>query len=150
MATILLTTKIKTNIQACFDLARSIDFHMESTAKTGERAIAGTTSGLIGLDETVTWKAKHFGFTQQLTSKITAFKPPFHFRDEQVKGIFKYIKHDHFFKVEGDHVIMRDEFRFASPLGVLGKIADALLIKRYLKSFILERNALLKRRLENE
>lgn len=44
-----------------FDLARNIDFHKESTKQTQEEAIAGKTSGLIGLGESVTWRAKHFG-----------------------------------------------------------------------------------------
>ncbi len=47
-----LTTQINAPIERCFDLARSIDLHIESTKQTGEQAIVGCTSGLIGLGET--------------------------------------------------------------------------------------------------
>jgi hypothetical protein len=98
MPLIHLETKIKSEIGICFDLSRSIDLHKISTSKTNERAIDGITSGLINIDESVTWEAKHFGITQNLTSKITQFKRPFYFRDEQIKGAFKYISHDHLFE----------------------------------------------------
>jgi hypothetical protein len=61
MPKIELTTHINAPIGRVFDLSRSIDLHMESTKKTGEKAIAGKTSGLIELGETVIWRAKHFG-----------------------------------------------------------------------------------------
>ena len=81
MPTIELTTRINAPIEKVFDLARSIDLHMESTKHTGEQAIAGLVSGLIELGETVTWRAKHFGVWQILTSKITEFEQPYSFVD---------------------------------------------------------------------
>ena len=80
MPTIELSTIINAPIRHCFDIARDIDIHMASTAHTGERAIAGRTSGLIELGETVTWRAKHFGVWQNLTSKITDFNSPAFFK----------------------------------------------------------------------
>ncbi|WP_345742944.1 hypothetical protein [Algibacter lectus] len=71
MPKIKLQTKIKATRNIVFDLSRSIDLHKISTEHTNEEAIAGKTSGLIGIDESVTWRAKHFGVYQNLTSKIT-------------------------------------------------------------------------------
>jgi ligand-binding SRPBCC domain-containing protein len=105
MPVIRLNTYILSDIETCFDLARSIDLHQISTAHTNEKAIAGTVNGLINLNEHVTWQAKHFGITQQLTSKITAFDRPLYFRDEQVKGAFKFIIHDHYFEASDGTVI---------------------------------------------
>ena len=119
MPLIELQTKIKSTIEICFDLSRSIDLHKISTAHTKEKAIDGVTAGLINLNEFVTWQAVHFGVKQKLTSKITAFKRPFHFRDEQVKGAFKFIIHDHYFTIKNDVVIMKDVFSFQSPFGFL-------------------------------
>ena len=102
MPKIELTTYINSTIEICFDLATSIDLHKLSTSRTNEQAIAGIARGLIKLNETVTWEATHFGIRQQLTSKITAYDRPFHFRDEQIKGAFKSIKHDHYFE-KNDH-----------------------------------------------
>lgn len=97
MPVIELGTYIKASKEICFDLSRSIDLHTLSTSRTKEQAVAGRTSGLIEFNETVTWRAIHFGVWQKLTSKITAYDRPFHFRDEQLKGAFTFIKHDHFF-----------------------------------------------------
>jgi ligand-binding SRPBCC domain-containing protein len=56
--------------------------------QTNERAIAGRTSGLIQLAETVEWCARHFGITQKLTAKITTMDSPHSFTDEMVNGAF--------------------------------------------------------------
>jgi len=79
MPQIELQTIIKSSIEICFDLSRSIDLHKISTAATKEKAIDGTTRGLINLNEFVTWRAIYFGISQQLTSKITQYNRPFHF-----------------------------------------------------------------------
>src|SRR5258708_31629307 len=105
MPQIELETIINSGIEICFDLSRSIDLHKISTAATKEKAIDGKTSGLINLNEFVTWQATHFGISQRVTSKITQYNLPFHFRNEQLKGAFKYLIHDHNFEVIDDKVI---------------------------------------------
>jgi ligand-binding SRPBCC domain-containing protein len=149
MPIITLEKHIKARIDICFDLSRSIDLHQISTADTKEKAIGGVTSGLIKLNETVTWQAVHFGVSQQLTSKITAFNPPYHFRDEQVKGAFKYFTHDHYFEATNDGVIMKDIFDFEAPLGVLGKLANWLVLTQYMTNLLKKRNAIIKAYAEN-
>jgi ligand-binding SRPBCC domain-containing protein len=145
MPVIELKTRIYSTIEVCFDLSRSIDLHTLSTAKTKEIAIDGATHGLIGADQFVTWEATHFGVRQQLTSKIKAFVRPFHFCDEQVKGPFRKIKHDHFFKMENEAVIMTDRFEFESPLGIFGRLFNKIILTGYLKKFLLERNEMIKK-----
>ncbi|WP_185205345.1 SRPBCC family protein [Chryseobacterium sp. C3] len=149
MATIYLGTIIKADIQIVFDLSRDIDLHQKSTFKTGEKAIAGRTSGLIEEGETVTWRAKHLGFYQTLTTKIISMKKPYHFTDIMLQGAFKSIKHQHIFRQEGKNTIMTDIFEFHSPFGIIGKIFDALFLKNYMKNFLLERNKLIKFTAEN-
>jgi len=150
MPEIRLITEINAPIDRVFDLSRSIDLHKLSTGKTKEEAIAGCTSGLIKLNETVTWRATHFGIRQELTSKITAYEHPRHFRDEMVKGAFKSICHDHYF-VEVDILTrMTDVFVFESPLGILGNAFNSLVLTTYLKRFLEERNALIKEFAEGE
>lgn len=149
MPAIELETIISAPIAVCFDLSRSIDLHSISTAGTNEKAIAGRTSGLIELNEFVTWQATHFFITQKLTSKITALEYPLHFRDEQVKGAFKSIVHDHYFSTTGEAVKMIDVFRFESPAGVIGKIFNRLVLTSYLRRFLKERNKVIKDYAEN-
>ncbi|GAA0190273.1 hypothetical protein GCM10009122_51680 [Fulvivirga kasyanovii] len=146
--------KLKTAIQAprelCFDLSRSIDLHLESTRHTNEQAIAGKTSGLIGLNETVTWKARHFGVTQTLTTRITEYQRPGIFVDEMEQGIFKRFRHEHHFADAAGQTIMTDVFDYESPLHFLGKLADLLLIKRYMTSLLVKRNLVIKEYAESE
>lgn len=144
MPTLHLQTHISAPIETCFDLARSIDLHMISTGNSKEEAIAGTTTGLIGLGESVTWRATHFGVRQTLTSKITEMDAPNYFVDEMQKGIFKSMWHKHSFEKTADGTLMADEFTYTSPLGILGKLADALFLEKYLTNFIKERNGVIK------
>lgn len=149
MPIITLKTSINAPIEKVFDLSRSIDFHKESQRNHNEIPLAGTITGLINLGETVTWRAKHFGITQQLTTKITAYSYPVHFRDSQISGIFKYFHHDHFFMRSGEKTIMKDIFEYESPFGILGKIADTLYLKKYMSNFLLDRNILIKEMCES-
>lgn len=143
-------TRIHAPIERCFDVSRSIDLHVQSTARTGERAVAGVTSGLIGLGEQVTWRAKHLGVQQEFTSKITAMDRPRYFRDEMVRGAFRSFEHDHFFVTLSDGVTeMRDVIRFAAPVPLLGRIAEVFL-RRYLSRFLRERNEVIQETAEGE
>ncbi|MEO8116941.1 MAG: SRPBCC family protein [Bacteroidota bacterium] len=144
MPKIEIETEINSTIYICFDLSRSIDLHKISTAKTNEIAIAGKTSGLIGLSETVTWQATHFGIRQKLTSKITAYERPNFFIDEMVKGAFKSFRHQHIFEDINGKVIMKDIFEFHSPLGIIGQLFNKLILTNYLKELLLERNKVIK------
>ena len=144
MSTIYLETKINAPIERVFDLSRSIDLHKLSTHQTDEEAIAGVTSGLIGLNESVTWRARHFGITQKLTSKITELKFPNYFVDEMQRGVFKSMYHKHIFIQEKNVVLMKDEFVFKSPLGFLGRFANRLVLNKYLEKLLFQRNQMIK------
>jgi len=141
-------TIINADIQTCFDLSRNIDFHTKSLEYSNETAIAGKTSGLIELDEWVTWEAKHFGIKHQLTSKITAFENPNYFVDEMVSGAFKSFKHEHIFQQVNNNTLMIDRFHFQSPYGIFGKLADVLFLKRYMCNLLSLRNTFLKEKAE--
>ncbi len=150
MPIIQLETKINAPIERVFDLARSIDLHKDTMSKYDEKAVAGVTSGLIKMNETVTWEATHFGIRQNLTSKITAFERPSHFRDSMVSGAFKRFDHDHFFEQIGEQTLIKDVFDYDSPLGILGWIADALFVEKHLREMLRERNQLIKRIAESD
>jgi ligand-binding SRPBCC domain-containing protein len=149
MPKIELLTKINAPIEKVFDLARDIDLHMESTRWTGEKAIAGKTSGLIELGETVTWRAKHFGIWQTLTSKITKYERPIYFVDEMVKGTFKSFRHEHHFSSVDGRTLMKDVFVFESPLGVLGQFFNWLILTRYMTRLLEERNRVIRKAAES-
>jgi ligand-binding SRPBCC domain-containing protein len=150
MPKIELETEIKSRIEICFDLSRSVELHTISTSTTNEKAIAGKTTGLISLGEHVTWQATHFFIRQNLTSKITAYTRPFYFRDEQLKGIFKSIVHDHYFEQKGDTTILKDVFEFKTPFGIIGSIFNSVILKAYLTRLLIKRNTIIKEFAESE
>mgnify|MGYP003657660440 CR=1 FL=1 len=144
MPRIELRTEINAPKEIVFDLSRSIDLHKISTEHTNEEAIDGITSGLIGLNESVTWKAKHFGIYQILTSKVTEFDRPNFFADEMIKGAFKSFKHEHHFTDLNGGTLMTDYFDYESPFGILGKLADKLFLLNYMTDLLAERNRIVK------
>jgi ligand-binding SRPBCC domain-containing protein len=150
MPVIDITTRIQAPIQRVFDLSRSVDLHTASTSHTGERAVAGVTSGLMALGDEVTWRARHFSIWQNLTSRIAAFERPIYFRDSLVRGAFRRFDHDHFFSQEGDITVMRDVFDYESPLGFLGRMADRLFLKRYMEQLLIRRNAVIQTAAETD
>ena len=150
MPRIELVTLVEAPPDRVFDLARSIDLHALGQARHGEKAVAGVTRGLIGMGESVTWKARHFGITQELTSRIVAFDRPGWFRDSMVSGAFAHFDHDHFFAHQDRGTRMTDVFDFASPLGLLGRLADWLVLAGYMTRLVEERALSIKRAAESE
>ncbi|MFA0960483.1 cell division protein [Roseivirga sp. BDSF3-8] len=133
-------TLIKAPPERCFDLSRSIDLHADSVSHTGEQAVRGTCTGLIGMGESVTWRARHFGVWQYLTSKITAYDRPHMFVDEMQEGVFDSFTHHHLFKPHPEGTLMTDLFRYRSPLGLAGRLADILFLTQYMRTLLTTRN----------
>ncbi len=151
MPTITLSTTIIAPIPRCFDLARSIDFHAHSMSRSGERAVGGRTSGLIGEGEEVTWEARHFGLSQRLISRVTLCRPPRLFVDEQVRGPFRSLHHEHRFEqIDERSTRLTDEFTFRAPLGPLGRFAEACFLTRYMRGLLRDHQQNLKRALETD
>jgi len=150
MPVIELATSIAAPIERVFDLARGIDLHTKSTARSGERAVAGRTSGLIGLGEDVTWRARHFGIWQSLTVRITEFERPAHFADMMSRGAFRRMEHHHYFERSSEGTVMRDMFIYQSPFGILGRLAERLFLNRYMRSLLVERNRVIKETAESD
>ncbi|MBV8325108.1 SRPBCC family protein [Chryseobacterium sp.] len=144
MALIYLEILIDARAQDVFDLARDIDLHQKSTARSHETVIGGRMSGLIEENETVTWRAKHLGIYQTLTTKIISMEKPLQFTDIMLKGAFKSMRHQHIFKETEGKTKMTDVFEFESPLGIIGKLFNAVFLTRYLRIFLTERNQLIK------
>ncbi len=140
-------TVIHAPIERCFDLARSIEVHLAGNGSHGEAVVGneGVTSGLIGMAQRVTWRAKHLGVWQTLTSEITAMERPVHFQDTMVQGAFRFMQHDHFFRfLSSRETEMTDIFCFAAPLPLLGRIAEMIFLSRYMRTLLHERNVVLK------
>ena len=106
--------------------------------------VAGRKSGLILSGETVTWEAVHFCIKQRLTIKITEMRQPYYFVDEMIDGAFKSLRHEHHFSTNNDRTVMTDVFNYEAPYSVFGKIFNSIVLQRYMRKFLMERNAMIK------
>jgi ligand-binding SRPBCC domain-containing protein len=141
-------TTIRAGRAACFDLSLSVDAHTSSMAASGERAVAGTTTGIMGPGDVVTWRARHFGVPIRMTSRITEHDRPTRFVDEQVSGPFARWWHEHTFAESPGGTEMIDTVRYRAPFGLLGAAVERAGLDRYMRSLIETRNAWLKATLE--
>jgi ligand-binding SRPBCC domain-containing protein len=144
-----LETAIDAPAAASFELSLSVDAHTSSMGASGERAIAGVTGGVMSLGDTVTWRARHFGISFQMTSAITEYESPVRFVDEQQAGPFQKWWHEHTFTtLASGGTLMVDSVEYCSPLGPLGFVADHLVLDHYMPHLLRQRNAWLKSTLE--
>lgn len=150
MKTIAHTTSIAAPIQKVFELSLDIGFHKRSVSQTREEAIDGVTSGVISLGQTVKWRGKHFGVWLTHTSLISEFVKPTFFVDKMIEGRFKSFKHEHHFKFSNGITEMKDRITYETPYGLLGRIFDMIILKRYLTKLIIKRNEHIKLFLENK
>ncbi|MCM3674776.1 SRPBCC family protein [Peribacillus simplex] len=140
---------IKAPVELCFDLARSVDIHTKTTAKTKEIAVDGAIEGLLEEGDTVTWEAIHFGIKQRLKAQVTFMEKPNKFVDIMVKGAFHSFVHTHQFIEKTGGTIMIDKFQYKSPFGPFGVVADKLFLEKYMREFIVSRAKALKKIAEN-
>lgn len=137
-STFTVVTEAPVDAPTLFALSLDIDAHVASMEQSGERAIAGTTTGRIGLGETVTWRARHFGIWFTMTSEIAELDAPRRFVDRQVRGPFRTFRHEHRFASVPAGCRMTDEITVASP--VFGRLAEVLVLVPYLRRLIEKRN----------
>lgn len=149
MTTFALETTIAASPARVYDLSRDIDAHEASMADSGEKAVGGTTEGLLELGQTVTWRARHFGFTFHMTSQLTEAIPPDRFIDEQLEGPFGSWWHLHVFEANDDGTLMTDTVRYEAPFGWVGLALDRVFLRRYLIKLISQRNEFIKERAES-
>ena len=146
MSTIIIETRIRAPIELCFDLARDVNAHAESAAFTSERVVEpGRAQGLLEIGDIIAFEGRHFGITQRFVARITALDRPYRFVDEMVQGAFKRLRHVHEFKFTDGATIMRDTLEWESPLGILGRLADLLFLRRHMRWFVATKQNDLKR-----
>jgi ligand-binding SRPBCC domain-containing protein len=138
-----LTSMMPVGIEVAFDLSLSIDLHVDAFVGARERAIGGVVQGQINVGEFVTWRARHFGRTWTMTSVISEWDRPRCFVDEQREGPFKFFRHEHRFTAVGNGTRMMDRVEYAAPFGPIGRIAERVVLDRYLRHLIDVRNTFL-------
>lgn len=137
-------------VERVFALSLDVGVHVDSMAAHDERIAAGTRSGRMAEGDTVTWDARHFGIRFRMTSLVFDVDEPHAFSDRQIRGPFAEFRHRHTFEpvsipealdgYAGRGTLMRDEILFRSPFGPVGRIVDALVMRRHLVRLIEQRN----------
>ena len=146
MGKIVVETLIAAPVERVFDLARDVQAHVESAAFTGERLVPpGKTEGTLELGDLVAFEGRHFGIRQIFVAKIVEISPPRFFADEMVRGVFKRLRHDHEFHIDANGTRMRDVLSWKAPLGLIGRLADALFLERHMEWFVRTKQQHLKR-----
>ena len=150
MTSIVIETKIRAPIELCFDLARDVDAHSESAAFSSERIVPpGRTEGLLELGDLVAFEGRHLGVKQRFVARITALDRPHRFDDEMVQGSFKWLRHFHEFEFYDGFTTMRDTLEWEPPLGIVGRLADQLFLRRHMHWFVSTKQNGLKRMAED-
>lgn len=138
-----LTTFIAAPQERVFDLSRSVALHKASMKDHDEKIVDGTMSGLMNLNDTVTWTAKHLFKQRRLKIKITKLQRPDYFVDEQEAGDFKLMKHEHYFKPIENGTIMIDQFHFETR-GFMGRLVNRFYLEKYMTQLLKLRNKMIK------
>lgn len=142
-------TVIHAPVERCFDMARDVAAHVESAAFSGEKLVPpGKLEGTLGLGDLVAFEGRHFGLRQRFVARITEVTPPRRFVDEMVSGAFRWLRHEHEFVMHAEGTLMRDVLEWESPLGFIGRIADALFVRRHMEWFVRTKQENLKRIIE--
>ena len=137
-STFVLVTDSSVDAARLFDISLDIDAHVESMAQTGESAVGGVTAGGIGLGESVTWRARHFGIWFTMTSRVTALERPTRFVDQQVTGPFRTFIHEHTYEHVAGGSRMTDTITVGSP--IFGRLVERVILVPYLRRLIAARN----------
>ena len=140
MAVVEVVTLVRCSRERLFDLELDTDVHSASLARSGETATTSTGRPGLGLGDEVTFRARHVGLVWTMTSRVTEHDRPARFVDEQVRGPFRSMHHEHLFEDAGSGVTrMTDRMTVVSPLGPLGALVSRAVLVHYLRRLLRQR-----------
>lgn len=90
------------------------------------------------------------GIVIHWTAEYVEFDPPNGFVDRQVSGPFKSWEHTHHFTETAGGTLVEDTLTYVPPFGLLGRLADRLIIRRELRAMFAYRYRETKRILEEQ
>ena len=67
------------------------------------------------------------------TTKITGYEPPNRFQDTQLSGPYRRWEHTHTFEAVPGGTLVHDDIEYAVPLGLLGDLANRLVVRSELE-----------------
>jgi ligand-binding SRPBCC domain-containing protein len=108
------------------------------------------TVGSPGLGYEVTLKVRQFMlFVMRWHVKITVYEPPVLMVDEQLSGPFRTWKQTRRLRQVDGGTELTDIVEYEAPFGLLGRLANALVIRRQIQKMFSYRQATTKKLLES-
>lgn len=80
----------------------------------------------------IEYRIRWMGISLKWKTTITAYDPPRYFVDEQTRGPYASWRHQHTIEPAGEGARILDRVEYALPLGMLGRLAHALAVRRQL------------------
>jgi len=80
----------------------------------------------------IAYVIRWLGIPMKWKTVITRFDPPHAFIDEQARGPYTLWRHQHFFEETPAGTVISDQVDYRLPLGILGRIAHAAMVKHQL------------------
>lgn len=155
MATLVSTGSLPADVGAA--LRTNLDLAVETAAFARHRLrpVRGpglVAEGVIGDGQRVRWAARLFGVLPvRHTSEIAVLEDGAaraRFVDTMVSGLFRSYAHEHVLTAQpGGGTLQEDTMTWTSPLGPLGRLADAVAVRAVMRHLLLARNAEVLRRL---
>lgn len=125
---------IPISIDEAWDFFSSPENLKEITPKKMEFRITSKSSDEMYPGMLITYVVKPLlGIGMRWCTEITHVKDKSYFIDQQMFGPYNMWHHQHHFKEVNGGVMMRDIVNYGVPLGILGQIANAIIVKSQLK-----------------
>jgi ligand-binding SRPBCC domain-containing protein len=78
----------------------------------------------------IEYRLRLHGLPVRWLTRIEAWAPGRRFEDVQVRGPYRLWRHSHSFEPHREGTLMRDRVRYSLPLGPLGRLAHAAVVRR--------------------
>jgi ligand-binding SRPBCC domain-containing protein len=110
----------------------------------------GGSEGLMGLEDKISFRLTFLGRTRELVTRIDALEFPDMFNSTLVRGTFKRLRHQHFFKPIENGTLLIDLLEYEPAFGAFGRLADNLVVRAFLRKYLDAKNRLIKQYAEGE
>ena len=78
----------------------------------------------------IEYRLRLHGVPVRWLTRIESWEPGARFADVQLRGPYRHWHHTHTFEARDGGTLMRDVVRYSLPLGPLGRLARALIVRR--------------------
>lgn len=152
MSQIHLTTCIHAPADRVFDLSLSTSVHKAVLRSYRNGRLESATEGAIGLQDKITFSLNFLGRRRVLTTRIESMERAREITSLLAKGegSFLSMRHDQYFRQIQNGMLLIDLLEYEPAYGSIGRLADKLLVKKFLKKYLESKNRLIKQYAEGD